>query len=441
MNALREAMRGGWRRVRALDPRHVLGLGFALFVLYGFPGYMSTDSVNQLVEARTGRYSDGNPPLMSFEWRQLDRIVSGPLLMMLLQVALFLGGLYVIVRKILAPRQAAWTSVAILMFPPVLTTMPVIWKDSQMAAFLIAGIAAILHPRLLVRLGGIGLLIIACALRHNAAAAVIPVVAILFEWCPGLPVWKRIAIVAGAGVLTLGAMFAVTRVLTVEHVRITPVYSDIVGVLSYEDDRSDAELRELMRDTPLHVTEHIQQQARLLDELRNAWRVTQGPERLFDEPANDAQWSAIVDVWKKLVLGDPLAYLEFHWEGFQRVLGSGGQAIRAPVWNNFLEDPPQMERVMHTASWSGLQHFVGYQLYWLAEHTPLFHPWIYFAIAIALLVLCCRDRITLALLTSGILYELSFFPFPAEPDYRYSHWMITTTVISAVMLFVLRRRR
>ena len=44
---------GRWRqRVGTLSPLTVLTLGFAAFVIYGFPGYMSTDSVAQLTEAR-----------------------------------------------------------------------------------------------------------------------------------------------------------------------------------------------------------------------------------------------------------------------------------------------------------------------------------------------------------------------------------------------------
>ena len=76
----------------------------------------------------------------------------------------------------------------------------------------------------------------------------------------------------------------------------------------------------------------------------------------------------------------------------------------------------------------------------LADHTPLFRPWIYAAIALLLLVTSCRSRIGWALLTSGLLYELTFFVANADPDYRYSHWMITTTCIGTIIVFVQRLR-
>ena len=59
---------------------------------------------------------------------------------------------------------------------------------------------------------------------------------------------------------------------------------------------------------------------------------------------------------------------------------------------------------------------------------------------LAVLVLCCRDRLTLGLLASGVLYELSYFPVGPNPDYRYSHWMIAATTLACVILFVRRLR-
>ena len=84
--------------MRAWTPRSILAIGFVGFVLYGFPGFMSTDSVNQLHEARTGLYSNAHPPLMAAQWTVLDAIVSGPLLMLLLQGGLMLWGLYALLR-------------------------------------------------------------------------------------------------------------------------------------------------------------------------------------------------------------------------------------------------------------------------------------------------------------------------------------------------------
>ncbi len=428
-------------RLRKLEPRYVLALGFALFLLYAFPGYMSTDSVQQLTEAHTGTFSDGNPPLMAAEWWLLDRIISGPLLMLLLQGSLFLGGLFVLLRRLLAPRAAAWTAIGLLLFPPIMTTMAVIWKDSQMAAYLIAGIAALLDGRRRVRLVGLGLLVAAASMRHNAFAAVVPIVAILFEWTPGQRIWKRLAVIGVVACVMIALAFAVTRMLASQHVKLTPVFSDIVAVIACTDDRSDADLREVLRGTPLAVDDGIQLQARVLHVYHDTFRIVAGDERLFSGPTSEAQWDALNRAWRELVLGDPLAYLRCHYDDFEVILGMNGAPLRAPVWNVFLEDPRQADGTSHDASWSLLQAKVGHFLYWLSEDTPVFRPCVYALLALVVLVLFCRERLVFALLASGLLYELSFFPVGAEPDYRYSHWMITSTCLATVIVFIRRRRR
>jgi hypothetical protein len=431
---------GWWRRLRTLSPRATLVAGFAVFLVYAFPGYMSTDSVEQLFEARIRHFSDGHPPLMAVEWLVLDQIVAGPILMLLLQGALFLGGLYHLFRRLVTPHAAARLAVGVLLFPPVMTTMAVIWKDSQMAACLVAGTAALLDPRVRVRVGGLGLLVAACAIRYNALVAAIPLAVILFEGRRPLRWWRRVAMFFAACVVAAGAAFGVSRAIAVEHVKLTPAFSDVVAVLACTHERDDADLREVLRGTPLVVHHHIQDQARLLHELHGTWRIAASDDRLFNSPSTPAEWSALERAWKELVLGDFGAYLRCRWQDYTRIIGLTDEGIRAPVWNLFLEDIGQMEPIEHDASWSRFQEWVGYKLYWLSSNTPLFRAWVYAVIALLLLPLCCRDRVTLALFASGLLYEASFFPVGAEPDYRYSHWMITSVCIACVFLFVQRWR-
>lgn len=417
-----------------------MAIGYALFIVWAFPGFMSTDSEVQLVEARTGKFSDAHPPLMSAYWRVLDAFVSGPILMLLLQGALFLGGLYVIMRRRVSPRPAAFAACGILLFPPVLTTMAVIWKDSQMAAFLVAGTAALLSERLKFRLVGLGLLAIACALRHNAFAAVVPLVFFLFEWRPGMRWWRRTALAVAAAVFAIGAMFAVTKILTVNPAKLTPAFQDIVGVIAFSEEKSDAELRETLKGLPLVIDSGIQARCRRLYELRGAWRITRGDEPLMNNPSTPGEWDALSRVWKKLVFEEPGAYFAYHWDMYRPLLGLG-ELPRAPVYSLFLENPEVAHDLRHSAWYSTAQWQVARGLYWLAEVTPLFHPWVYAVLGFLLLVLFVRDRLTAGLISCGFLYELSYFPVGADPDFRYSHWMITAIVIATVILFIQRMRR
>src|SRR5262245_64529446 len=100
---------------------------------------MNFDGVEQLAQARSGNFNDWQPPIMAAYWKALELVVHGPLLMLLLQTGLFVWGLDAILRLRFAPRTAAWTTAALTLFPPILTPIAVVWKDAQMAAFLLAG--------------------------------------------------------------------------------------------------------------------------------------------------------------------------------------------------------------------------------------------------------------------------------------------------------------
>jgi len=277
-------------------------------------------------------------------------------------------------------------------------------------------------------------------MRHNALAAVAPIVGIVFEWKNPIRWYKRVAIFVAASVFALGALLGTSRLLAKNHVRITPVFYDILGMVAYGEESDDAKLKEILRGTPLAVDHDIQQRARTCFEKRGVWRVVASEDRLFDYPVKDESWDALYRAWRELLVKDPGAYAESHWVVFKHVLGID-ERPRAPVYDLFIESDDQRKQVQHAAYPSRAQQYAHQVLYFLADDTPLFRPWIYAVLGLLFLPLFCRDRLTLALIISGLLYELSFVPPFAEPDYRYSHWMITTVVISAVLLVIQRLQR
>ena len=440
----RPVARGRWRELLArLEPYQVLAIGFAVFVVYAFPGYMSNDSAMQLSEARSAMFSNAHPALMAAEWRILDAIVAGPILMLLLQGALFLGGLHVLLRRSMSERCAAWLAIAVLLFPPVLTTMATIWKDAQMAAYLIAATAALLSPSRRVRLAGLALATIGCAMRYNAFGASVPLVGLLFVLAPDRRGWRRYAVSGAAAVASVALAFGVDSALTVQHMYLAPTMADIAGVLAHTGDRSDDALRQTLAGTPLHVTSNIQDAARAHYSARNAYWVNHGDDRLFDPPTTAAEEHALAGAWKRVVLGDPRAYLAYRLDGFEELLGLSSDPLWSPVWRMFLENPQQATQLGHDASPSYVQQHLGDALEWLADDTPLFRPYVYALIALGLLVLAlrARDRTAIALLTSGLLYELSYFPAAGTPDFRYSQWLIACTCIAGVLAVVRRRAK
>src|SRR5262249_13915818 len=101
-------------RIRALSPRKILAIGWVGLLLYGSPGHMSYDSVGQLLEARSGVFSDGHPPAMAALWRAVDSVIAGPLGMLLIQSLAFLAGAYLLFKRRMSPRAAAITASLLL---------------------------------------------------------------------------------------------------------------------------------------------------------------------------------------------------------------------------------------------------------------------------------------------------------------------------------------
>ena len=81
------------RRLYSLCLLLVIIAGLLTTVIVFAPGYMSPDSVAQLAQGRSGRYGDWFPPVMSWLWGRLDRVVSGPLGMLVFHNLLFWSGL------------------------------------------------------------------------------------------------------------------------------------------------------------------------------------------------------------------------------------------------------------------------------------------------------------------------------------------------------------
>ena len=119
--ALRRTLAAAGRAIAALPPLAVLGIAWAVFLVYAFPGVMTQDSFDHLREARAGIYSDAHPPIINLVWKVSEQLVAGPFGMLIFQSVLLLAGLYAILGRVLAPRRAAWWTAGVFVSPPVLT--------------------------------------------------------------------------------------------------------------------------------------------------------------------------------------------------------------------------------------------------------------------------------------------------------------------------------
>ncbi len=429
----------------------LLVAAWTLALLYAFPGHLSTDSVDQLYQARglprwdelaggelTGR-DDWHPPAMSVVWWLIERVVTGPVGMLALQLGLLVVGCYQLGRRWLRPGPAALIAAVVVLWPPVLTPMGVIWKDSQMAGFLLAGFVLALSPRRHHWVLAVICLTLGAAMRHNAALALAPLALVVARtWFPASPRrWWALGLVgtvAIAGVAALG-----NRALTERETH--PWHSslaifDIAGTIRRAGPLTDDQVRALVRGAPLVATQDLQAVTRRTINQWGWWWLTHGDDRLFDPPRTAADRDAVTAAWSRAVREQPAAWLR-HRALVWGVLIGVSPRLKGPVVRQFADNELQLRTLRHDATHSSLQRALGVGLDGLAR-TPLFWPWLYLLLALGLLVRATRRPEVVALLASGLAYEVGLFLVAPSADFRYSHWLIACTVLAAVVTLAAR---
>jgi hypothetical protein len=439
-------MRVGAVRDLAARPRAqavaILVASWALGLIYAFPGLMSIDSVDQLLEARAHVYTDHHPPAMQALWRLIDMIVPGPTGMLVLQTAAFVAGTYLLLRRVLSPRRAALVTSAIFLFPPVLCPLSVIWKDCLMAGALVLAISAVLAERRAWRVAGLVLMLVASAVRYNGLAATFAPVILLFTWRDGMRAAKRYALAAAAWVAVTLAAFAIDAALTDVHMHLwhsSLAVSDIAGTLAGVDGTlPDSELRDLLDGTQLTVDHDIHAAIRTLYVPYDYSALIAGPGHLWDlpvfgqTPAPASQRDAIARAFWDVVTSHPAAYLRHRLDVMLATLAITSQHGTALVTHD-AQNATYMRKVDLEPSSNGLQRVLERTFKRIAKRTPLFHPWLYCVLALVLLALV-RTRLELALLLSGVGLEASLFLLSPGPDFRYSHWLVVCVLIVGVMV-------
>jgi hypothetical protein len=427
--------------LRRITHRHVLIAGWVLFVLYCFPGYMSYDSGDQLEQARGMRpLTNWHPPVMAILWRICDWLIAGPFLMLVIQSVTLLAGMFLILRRVLSERGAAVAAVLILLSPPVICNMGVIWKDSQMAGFLMLAIAFMMDKTRGKMIAGCALLWLATAQRHNALAATLPILLLLFVWKDGLARWKRYVLAVGVWVAITVSTMLVNNALveTKEDVFASLAMNDIVGIVRFQKDYTDEQLRADTPGVPWRGEDRLVERSRKLYNPIMTWLDVCGPAGVLDYPTTADQSAAVRAAWQKMVFAHPRAYLKHRWKTFLAEL----RVIRKYnfyIWWNIVDTPRRADKLRHNAIHTPVQTAWMDMQVALAD-TPVYWAWVYFVAGIALVWPLRRDKLGLTVVLSGILCEAFLLPVAPAIDYRYSHWMVTCTIVAAVYWVAARRR-
>ncbi|HEU4580065.1 MAG TPA: hypothetical protein VFS67_17525 [Polyangiaceae bacterium] len=136
------------------------------------------DSGAQLEQARAFKFVDDHPVLMALIWRYTDRVLPGPLGMLVFMNAMFWAGLTGLFWALPIPLLVrAVGLLAVAFFPPVFSVLPIVLKDGLMPGALLLGLALLVVPGRTYRARvavGCTFFILAIGARHSALAAVWP---------------------------------------------------------------------------------------------------------------------------------------------------------------------------------------------------------------------------------------------------------------------------
>ena len=309
---------------------------------------------------------------MAALWRLVEHVWRGPLGMFILQSTAFVAGAYLLLRRWMGPFAAAIATVLIAWFPPVSSTLAVIWKDSQMLGYATLGVALLARGTRRAQLAGLAALALASAMRHNAFTLTCAPIVLLFAW-PGLARWRRYAVAAGAWLGITALAFGVNAALTDEHKHPWTDAGqiwDVCGMIADAPPMSDDELAGLLAGTPFKVSTDIQRTiADAYDPAAGLYHVWD--QHILDQVSDDAQRAAVDHAWWTLLGEHPGAYLEHRAAMFAQVMAPGR---RQNIWvgidsigkDLYRDHPtPMQRRLRKWQLWTG--------------DTWLFWPWLYLA--------------------------------------------------------------
>ena len=417
-------------RIKNLSPRTILLGALSVFWIYCWPGFVGWDTREHLLQSRAGVYTDGHPAAVARLVRICELFIAGPLLVMLIQSVTVIIGLYMILKHRCSPRRAAWLSAVIFLFPFVAGVNGLITKDALMAGALLIGIGFLLDGR---KRWALVFLFAACLMRWNAPFATFAPIMLLFQWGDTRR-FKRYAI---AFVVWLGigaAAYETNELLTSQREYFwywSTAYQDIAGTMEYMPPIDDATALDMMKGLPLRVHDRIQERFHEKYDPAYFYQYMRNTGKLLEIPRNDTEREAVAVAWKRFVFGYPWAYLRYRVDNFKRLtaIDHGGETYsNVYVWFHVLAADETVAELQHDAAASHIQQKLIDASVWISL-TPLYFSFIYLAISLALLPFVRRHLLDVALLLSGIGYELAYFILAQTPDVRYSQWMVICTLM------------
>jgi hypothetical protein len=413
-------------------------VGFALIVWLTWPGFMSSDSTDQLMQARTGDYTTAHPPLMALTWSFTDRIAAGPGGLFILHAALFWFALGWLARELFG-RPIAQIAFVLLIgcWPPVFGTVAHLWKDVPMLAFALLGVASLARGLRVPRHRWLALAIAAfacaCAYRHNALPLVLPFVFVVAGRL-GFAGARRWAVTAGLVLLIALAAATPARLLSAVQRDVWPVTGvwDLAA-MSIEQDR-------------MVVPEDWRREDLTVDDLRAAFQPWSNTT-IYDtnklrislyHDLTDAQRRSLRTAWLQQWLEHPLAMARHRLRLTGLLLGwrAGDVPETFDLWLQNMAVPGTAPIVVEGSSARPATIAALHS----TVRTLVFAGWIYLLALLIAVVTAWRSRSQSHRLFWPFAASIGLFLPPlilAAPsaEFRYLLWPVVATMIVLALRF------
>jgi hypothetical protein len=403
-----------------------------LFAAYR-PGILSPDSQAMYLDGVEGRIRHNVYPIVvSFLYGLAGRAFGSPAAILLAQLAGLAAGIALLTEPWKAPRRARrWLVLgAFLAAPPVWWVGVVLWSDVALAIALLWCVVALSRgrPRL-----GLGLLLGACALRHNAILAAAPLIA--FAVAGIVPARRRALRALVLSLATAAGLFApilVTRLSRVNDLwPISPALAwDILSISrAHPEVFERSVLRSELQPEQLH---------RLFSPAHaNPLFNPSGPpgKRLDLVRLRDRKREILSDWWAA-VTAHPRTYVDGRIGMFLALLDVPG-SWPCDGFYSWPNPPPYAQP--STVLFPAFERIAV-----LANDSLLGRGWVWGVLLVAQAVAAFRrgppGSLRLAVSLSGLCYLAGYLPVGQGCDFRFLYWPIVACLAAAAPLDQLERR-
>ena len=422
-----------------------IGLALTLWAFY--PGYMSQDSADQYLQARTGQFDTHHPPLMAMIWRLTDHVIPGPGGIFVLFVLMYWAALALVAAHTTRRRWAKVMAVlGIGFWPPMIGLLAHVWKDvGLLAAFLLAGgllIRESRHPSRVLLLSAFVLIALGAGFRHNGVFAALPFMPWLAaRWLRPDGAGERrqaprvIAVAVLAALVTAAIAQLPDYLPHVQRRSMWPTVAlwDLAAVsleegrivIPYSLLRPGLTLQELESNfSPFTNTSTFQTNKILL----SLWA-----------PYTATQDYDLRHAWLALPFQHPSAYWRHRWRLTALLFGSGAQGrppylVLQPEEQQLADNPTVVpnQSALNRLAMSVLLGLIG---------TPLFGGWLYLTLAALVLVSSVRrpalgrHALAATIAGSGLCYAVPLSVLSGSADFRYLSWLVGASLIAALLRF------